>query len=436
MTPRHQTSNGESAGRTGGTILHAIDFQQYQLSNGLRVILHRNDHAPLVHVVLWYHVGSKNELPDQTGFAHLFEHMMFQGSEHVGKTEHFTHIQRVGGTVNATTGQDRTNYFQTLPANYLELALWLEADRMRALSVSDENYDNQRAVVKEERSQRYDNAPYGLWFLKLLELLFEGSPYAWGPIGDMAHLEASPLESVRAFHRRYYVPNNATLVVAGDFDPNEARTMIERWFGEIPPGERIVPPIVNIDPIRGERRASIVESVPAPSVYIGLQTVPVGHPDGRALELLSIILRRGRSSRLQRELTIERQIAQSISAFSSPMESAGMFVVAGIAAQGTTADELEAGIWKVLKEAGTKSVTERELSGALNYIRAAHVASMSRLNGVADALAYNAVLRGDPSLVNALVREYEMVTADDVVRVARTYLDPDRSAVLHYLPRA
>lgn len=435
MTPRHQTSNSESTGQAGRDLLRVIDFQQYRLSNGLRVILHRNDYAPLVHVVLWYHVGSKNERPDQTGFAHLFEHMMFQGSENIGKTEHFTHIQSVGGTANASTGQDRTNYFQTLPASHLELALWLEADRMRTLSVSDENYDNQRAVVREERSQRYDNAPYGLWFLTLLELLFDGSPYSWGPIGDMAHLDAAPLESVRAFHRRYYVPGNATLVVAGDFDPAEARAMIERWFGDIPAGEEMPPSVVTIPPISGKRRATIIESVPAPSAYIGFQGVPVGHPDERALEFLSIILRRGRSSRLHRELVIERQIAQNISAFSSPMENAGMFVVAGIASQGITADELEEGIWEVLKEAGTKRVTERELKGALNYMYATHVTSVSRLHGVADALACNSVLRGDPSHVNTLMSEYHAVTADDIERVARTYLDPDRSAVLHYLPR-
>lgn len=402
----------------------------------MRVILHRDDHTPLIHVALWYHVGSKNERPDQTGFAHLFEHMMFQGSENVAKTEHFAYIQRVGGSVNATTGQDRTNYFQTLPSDYLEMALWLEADRMRALSVTAENYDNQRAVVKEERSQRYDNAPYGLWFLTLLELLFDGSPYAWGPIGDMVHLEASPLQSVREFHSRYYIPNNATLVIAGDFDAGEAREMIERWFGEIPEGERVERHRIEVPPLQRERRASIVASIPAPAVYIGCQTVPVGHTDARALELLSIILRRGRSSRLQRQLTIERQVAQSVAAFTSPMENAGMFILAGIASQGIAADQLEEEIWKVLKEAATSQVAGRELEGALNYVHAAHVMSMSRLQGVADALAFNSVLRGDPSCVNSLIQEYHQVAAADIQRVAQQYLDPDRSAVLHYLPAA
>jgi len=417
-----------------GAVRTGIDFEEYVLDNGLRVILHVNDRSPLVHVALWYHVGSKNETPDQTGFAHLFEHMMFQGSEHVPKTEHFRLVQSVGGALNATTGQDRTNYFQTLPRENLELALWLESDRMHSLRVSDENYDNQRAVVREERTERYDNAPYGLWYLTLLEMLFAGSPYAWSPIGDMEHLERSPLSSVQEFHRRFYVPNNATLVVAGDLDTTEARRLVEAYFGRIPAGPPIVRPAIVVPPIDEIRRAEIVARVPSPSVYVGFQGVPVGHADARALELLAMILTQGRSSRLHRHLIYDRQIAQSAAAHASPMEMSGLFVTVAVASPGVGALELEGALWDVLDDAVRKPVADRELAGAMNRLVARHVASLGRLQGVADALAYNSVLRGDPRLVNTVLDEYAGVTADDVQRVARHYLQRERSAVLHYLP--
>lgn len=432
MRPRHGSSE-RSGGRGDNP---GIVFEEYSLKNGLRVILHRDARTPLVHVTLWYHVGSKNEKADQTGFAHLFEHMMFQGSQHVAKTEHFVRIQGIGGSVNATTGQDRTNYFQTIPREHLGLALWLEADRMRSLHVSAENYDNQRSVVREERRQRYDNAPYGLWFLTLLEMLFSGSPYAWGPIGDMAHLEASPLEQVQEFHRRYYVPNNATLVIAGDFDTKEARAMVEREFGDIVPGPPLERPAIVIPPMDATRRATLYSRVPLPSVYLGFRTVPVGHGDTRPLDLLSIILTRGRSSRLKRDLVFSRQIAQSVGAYSYPMERAGMFVIASVAAPGRDPGELEEELWRTLERSRVDPATDREMQGALNRIHALHATSMTRLHGVADALAFNSVLRGDPSLVNSLMEEYHAVSPDDIQRVAHDYIHPDRAAVLHYLPEA
>lgn len=411
-----------------------ITFERYQLSNGLDVVLHEDHKAPLVHILVWYHVGSKNESADRTGFAHLFEHMMFQGSDNVGKSEHFTWVQGVGGTLNATTGQDRTNYFETLPSEYLGLGLWLEADRMRSLKVTDENLNNQRSVVREERSQRYDNAPYGLWYLTLLEMLFQGSSYAWGPIGDMAQLEEAPLDEVQRFHRRWYVPNNATLVLAGDFDPAEAIPLVEDLFGSIAPGEALPITPITLPPITQQRRRSITARVPIPSVYIGFQSVALDNPDARALDLAAMVLNRGRSSRLQRELVYRSQIAQNVAAFNIDMEYGGLFVMLGTTSEGTTPEELEEGLWREVDKMSREKIEQRELDAALNRIRTSLVMSMGRLQGVADALAHSTVYRDDPSLVNSLLEEYHAVTPDDIQRAVATWLRPSSAAVLYYLP--
>lgn len=398
------------------------------------VILHEDHKAPIVHIVVWYHVGSKNEAFDRTGFAHLFEHMMFQGSENVGKTEHFSYVQGVGGSLNATTGQDRTNYFQTVPCEYLGMALWLEADRMRSLKVTEENFQNQLSVVKEERKQRYDNAPYGLWYMNMLDMLFGGSVYGWSPIGDMAHLDAAPLDAVQAFHRAYYVPNNATLVVAGDFNSAEVKRMIDAYFGSIAPGPTIERPVVALAPLEGQLRRTVEASVPLPAVYIGFRSVPVGDADARALSVLALILHRGRSSYLQRSLVYGSQVAQSVGAFNVDMEHAGLFVVIATATDGVTADEVERELWSELERIRCNGVEQRELEAALNHIRTTFVTSVCKLQGVADALAYHHVLCGDAARVNNLLEEYASITTDDVGRVARQFLRPESAAVLQYVP--
>lgn len=412
----------------------SIAFDYYRHSNGLDVILHEDHKAPIVHVLIWYHVGSKDESFDRTGFAHLFEHMMFQGSENVGKTEHFTYVQGVGGTLNATTGQDRTNYFQTVPREYLGMALWLEADRMRSLKVTDENFRNQLSVVKEERKQRYDNAPYGLWYMTLLDMLYQGSTYAWGPIGSMEHLDAAPLDAVQAFHNFYYVPNNATLVVCGDFDRDEVRGLIDEYFGVIPAGADISRNGIPVIPMTAQVRRTIVDRIPLPAVYMGFQGAPIGHADSRALSLLSLILNRGRSSRLQHSLVYSQQVAQNAAAFSVDMERTGLFIVLATASEDSSADTVEEALWRELEKVRHDGVTDRELQAAINHIRTSFVTSFCKLQGVADALASHHVLCGDASRVNGLFEEFSAVTTDDIRRVAETYLRPESAAVLQYLP--
>lgn len=412
----------------------SIDFTVHQHANGLDIILHEDRKAPIVHVMIWYHVGSKDEAADRTGFAHLFEHMMFQGSENVRKTEHFSYVQGVGGTLNATTGQDRTNYYQTVPREYLGLALWLEADRMRSLKVTDENFRNQLSVVKEERKQRYDNAPYGLWYMTLLGMLFGNSVYSWPPIGDMEHLDAAPLDEVQAFHRSFYVPSNATLVVCGDFDRNEAMRLIDEYFGPIPNGPPILRNDIAIAPLAGQVRRTITDRVPLPAVYIGFQGASVGHRDSRALGLLALIMNRGRSSRLQRSLVYQQQVAQNAGAFNVDMERAGLFIMLATAAEDIPVEMAEQALWDELEKIRAEGVSQRELETALNHIRTSFVTSLCKLHGVADALAYYHVLCGDASRINTLFEEFAAITTDDVRRVAETYLRPEASAVLQYLP--
>ncbi|MEO5931812.1 MAG: pitrilysin family protein [Candidatus Kapaibacterium sp.] len=411
-----------------------IQFERYTLPNGLDVILHEDRKAPIAHVLVWYHVGSKNESFDRTGFAHLFEHMMFQGSENVAKTEHFSYIQGVGGSLNATTGQDRTNYFQTVPREYLGLALWLESDRMRSLKVTEENFQNQLSVVKEERKQRYDNAPYGLWYMTLLDMLFGGTAYGWSPIGDMAHLDASPLDAVQAFHQVFYVPNNATLVISGDFEKDEVSRMVEEMFGGIQKGEEIERPAIVVREPAAQVRKTIVAPVPLPSVYIGFQSAPIGNADARALSILSLILNRGRSSRLQSSLVYGSQVAQNASAFSIDMEGAGMFVALATASEEATAEQVEAELWREIEAVRRDGVTERELGAAINHIHTSFATSFSKLQSVSDTLAYYHVLCGDASRINDILGEYTTVTAADIRRVAEQYLRPEVAAVLYYLP--
>ena len=411
-----------------------ITFDRYHLPNGLEVILHQRTATPIVHVLLWYHVGSKDEPADRTGFAHLFEHMMFQGSKNVGKTEHFTWIQGIGGVTNASTSQDRTNYFQTVPREYLGLALWLEADRMRSLNVSEENFQNQLSVVKEERKQRYDNQPYGLLYLTMLEMVFQGSSYGWGPIGDMAHLDAAPLRTVQEFHQQFYVPNNAVLILAGDFEPEEARRLIAEQFGNIPAGAAIQRRFSPAPPLTQQVRRTITDQVPFPSVTIGFRAAPIGHPDQQALALLTNILSGGTSSRFQQSIVHDQQLALHAYALALPQERDGMLLIQARAMHGVSAEKLEAALWEELEKLRTDGCTQHELDAALNRTEASLVRGLGSAQSVADMLAQFHVFQQDPARVNRLLDEYRAVTVGDLQRVAQHYLSPSSAAVLHYLP--
>src|SRR4029077_18629049 len=324
-----------------------LPFQYHRLANGLRVVLHRNAALPLVAVNLWYHVGSKNERPGRTGVAHLFEHMLFQGSEHVGTHDHFRLLQQVGGVANGSTWYDRTNYYETLPSHQLDLGLWLESDRMGFLlpAITQENLDTQRSVVMNERRQRVENQPYGLAGERIHELLYPGDhPYHWPVIGYMEDIAAATLEDVRRFFQTYYAPNNAVLTVAGDFDFDHARQKVETWFGEIPPGPPVPPVEARLTPLGGERRELIATPARLPRVYLAFRAPAVGQRLWYAADLLAGILAGGKSSLLYRDLIYDRQIAQDVAASVSPYEEVATFLVVATARPGVPVEALESAL--------------------------------------------------------------------------------------------
>src|ERR1051325_4878757 len=314
-----------------------LDLTEYRLDNGLRVVLNEDHSAPLVAINLWYHVGSKNERPGRTGFAHLFEHMLFSGSAHVGNNEHFRYVQSVGGVLNGTTFFDRTNYFETLPSNYLALGLWLESDRMGFFlpALTQEKLDIQREVVKEERRQRYDNVPYGTSFERLLHLAYDPEyPYHWPTIGSMDDLTAASLDDIRDFFRTWYRPDNAVLTVVGDFAPAEAKELVEKYFGEIAPGGEFPRFDARRAELTAERRETFRSPVQLPRVYRLYHLPRMGEGDWIAGDLLSTVLSGDKASRLEKALVIDKQIATDVAAYVLPTEATGMMLLQATANAG------------------------------------------------------------------------------------------------------
>ncbi|MFQ5678485.1 MAG: M16 family metallopeptidase [Gemmatimonadota bacterium] len=422
-----------TTGRTG----ISLAFEEHRLDNGLRVILHEDRSSPVVAVHLMYHVGSKDERPGRTGFAHLFEHLLFQGSEHVPRDGHFRYIQEAGGTLNGSTWFDRTNYFETLPANELDLALWLESDRMGwfASSITPEKLDNQREVVKNERRQSYENRPYGLAFENLLAIAYpEGHPYRHPTIGYMEDLDAASLDDVRDFFDRFYGPNNAVLVLAGDL-PTDAIRRVDRWFGEIPPRER-PPPVLVPMAGNGEVRRTLTDRVQVPRVYLLYHSPPFGDPSFEAGDVLTFLLADGKSSRLYRELVYERRIAAEVQAFTWPTERVGMLIVVATARPGVAAGTLEEGIAETLEATRGREPPAEEMEGARNRARRSLVARLDGMGSRADAFAHAAMLRDDPGYVNEAFGRYAAVGGEEVAAVARKLLRAENGAVVYVVPEA
>jgi zinc protease len=419
-----------------------VTFTDERLANGLRLIVSEDHLAPVVAVNIWYNVGSKHEVPGKTGFAHLFEHVMFQGSRHVGKAEHIALVQAAGGTVNGTTWLDRTNYFETMPSHQLELALWLEADRMGTLldALSQENLDNQRDVVKNEKRSSYDNRPYGAWFHKIQEHVFpESHPYHHPTIGSMDDLDAASLEDVSEFFRTYYVPNNAVLSVVGDVDPAQARSWVERFFGEIParpvvpgPDGTALEPIIG-----GETREVVEDRVPLPRLYFGFRTPRFGDTRFDALEVASQILAGGKGSRLYRRLVREERIAQDVAFFTLGLKDGGS-IAAGQATvrPGVETAVLETAYEEELDRLGREPVTDDELARARALIETYELEALQRVDERADRLSMYATLLDDPGMINRQLGRYLAVTAEDIRAAAADFLGPDNRAVVTYVPAA
>jgi zinc protease len=417
-----------------------IPIQRARLDNGLRVILSPDDTAPIVAVNLWYDVGSKHEKPGRTGFAHLFEHMMFQGSEHVAKGEHFALIQQAGGTLNASTWLDRTNYFETVPSHELELCLWLESDRLASLlpAMTQEKLDNQREVVKNERRWSVDNQPYGDWDERIQALLFpEGHTYHHPTIGSMADLDAATLEDVSDFFATYYAPNNAVLTVAGDFEPDAALAMIKRHFGPIPPNEQLPPaPDMSIPAhIGSPLRQEIPDRVPLPRVYLAYRMPVFGTPAFEDLTVASDVLATGRASRLYRNLIRERQLAQDVSIFPFPIVGgASMFAVWATARPNVSHEKLEAALLAEIDLLAAEGPTEAELIRVRNLHAAAVESSLERISERADRLSMYACLFDEPERINTERSRYFAVDAARVQAAMQETLTEDNRLVLTYIP--
>lgn len=415
-----------------------IRVEQYSLPNGLRVTLNEDHSAPLVAVNVWYHVGSKNEKPGRTGFAHLFEHMLFQGSKNVPSGEHRLRVQSVGGIMNGSTDLDRTNYFETVPSQYLPMALWLESDRMGFFleALDQKKFDIQREVVKEERRMRYENVPYGIWVESLLKHAFPPSyPYHWPTIGSMADLNAASLEDVREFFRNWYTPNNAVLTIVGDFEPVEAKRLVEKYFADIPRGPSPSRFGDRAPAISGERREVIPSAVQLDRVYRMYHLPPVGTPDWVAADLLGLILAGHKATRLENSLIYQKQIAQDVTAFTWDAESNGMFLVWVTARPGVDPKRLERALDEEIRRIAKEGVTGDELQAALNQYETGYAQQLSGFNDRADLLGYAATLFADANEVNRWLDRYRRITTDDIRRVAGSYLvTPDRVTV-HFTPQ-
>lgn len=418
-----------------------IPIETFSLDNGLVVTLSQDNTAPIVAVNLWYHVGSANERTGRTGFAHLFEHMLFQGSEHVGANEHFELIQRAGGTLNGSTWLERTNYFETVPSNQLGLALWLEADRMGALlpAMTQKKLDTQRDVVKNERRWSVDNQPYGTWWEKLPELAFpEWHPFHHSLIGSMEDLSEASLEDVEQFFRTFYTPDNAVLSIAGDFDAAEARKRVEEMFGGIPRGKG-KPPLEKMDlPSKfGDTLRQVVEDdVSLPRLYMAFRSPIFGSEGYYPASVAGAILGMRRGSRLYRSLVRERQIAADVSAFTFDLAKGSDLLIVDVTARPEiSAERLEKEVELEIDLLVRDGVAPEEVERAVALIQTDMITSLQSASERADRISMFATLLGDPSLINEQADRYRAVTADRVNDFVRNYLGADNRAKLLYVPR-
>ena len=411
--------------------MYELAFQKFTLSNGLQVVLHEDHALPTVGVNLWYHVGSKNEEAGRTGFAHLFEHVMFEGSKNHNRL-YFEPLQKIGAAVNGSTSSDKTNYWETVPSNHLEMALWLESDRMGFLldALDQKRFDVQRDVVKNERRQSYENRPYGTAHLLLQPALFPPPhPYSWPVIGSQEDLDAAHLDDIKAFFRRFYSPSNASLTLAGDFDSDEARKLVDRYFGDLEPAPA-VDRIGRMDStLRGEVRLDLRDRVQLPRLYLVWPAPPLFDPDEAPLDVLAVLLGEGKSSRLHRSLVYEKQIARDVSVGSDGQEIAGEFDVMVTANPGHSLEEIQDVVEEELDRVRKEPPSEREIQRTINLVESHHVRQLQHVGGFggrADQFNHYNVFAGDPGALNRALDRYRAVTPDDVLRVAGQTLGPNR----------
>jgi len=417
-----------------------ITYDTYTLPNGLTVVFSEDHAVPVVTVDVWYHVGSANERMRRSGFAHLFEHMMFQGSAHVKKSEHMQFVERAGGSMNGSTTEDRTNYFETLPSNRLNLGLWLEADRMRSLAITQANFENQRSTVKEERRLGVDNQPYGRAFDEGPTIPFDTATcfaYSHSVIGSMADLDSARVEDVQAFFHQYYAPNNAVLAVVGDFDPAEARALIQQYYGDVPRAEAAAP--VQCQPRygAGARRFEMTDDkANLPLVAVGYRVPPQNDADAPALELLSSIMAGGESSRLNLRLVRGERAAVQAFGFPDLRRVGGLLFFGSIANQGVAIARVEQLLGEEIDKVRNDTIAQAELTKVQNQYRAGVVRQRQTAMGVAEALQSALWFDGSLESANTEIQRHLAVTTADLRRVAQRYLAPENRLTLIVNPPA
>ena len=410
-----------------------IEFREFELDNGMKVLLHQDATTPIVTVSILYGVGGKHSFEGRTGFAHFFEHLLFEGSENIARGEFDKYISNAGGTNNAYTTQDQTYYYETLPSNQLELGLWLESERLLHAKVLDQGIETQREVVKEERRQRMDNQPYGSFQYEMFRRGFKTHPYKDPNIGYMEDLNAAQREDFEKFYKTYYVPNNAVLSIAGDIDYAETERLVRKYFGSIPRGADPKPLDVVEAPLGGEVRDTVYDQVPLDAVIAGYRTPERSHPDFYAISAMNQVLSQGASSRLNKMLVDDKQLAVQTGAFPSSSYDPGLSLVFALAKPGVDLKEMEDVLFGEITKLQNEMISEREYQKLQNQIEADAISGYSSTSGIAEALAENEMFLGDANLINTEVERYQAVTREDIQRVAREYYTPDNRVVLYWL---
>lgn len=465
-----------------------IDYVEYDLPNGIHVILHEEHATPIVAVSIMYHVGSKNELPTRTGFAHFFEHLLFEGSTNIGRGEYSELVEKNGGALNANTSQDRTYYYELLPSNQLELGLWLESERLLHAKVDNTGIETQRQVVKEEKRQRVDNQPYASFLTEMFVRMYQKHPYRWQPIGSMEHLDAAQEEDYVNFYKTFYVPSNTVLSIAGDINIEQTKKWIEKYYGSIPKGQAInlfrdfenlsdeaflkaygvekskfdaknfmgsknpeavklikkyesTPTIIprparDEPPFKGVVTDTIYDNIELPAVFIGYRIPEQTHPDAYALDMLNTILSGGTSSRMNKNIVEKKQLAIAAFSFAFPLEDPGLGLVAAIGSAGVELSTLQAALDEEVKAIQNELISQEEFEKLRNTKENDIISANSSVAGIAENLAQNYMYMGKTALINSELAKYMSVTREDIQRVAKTYFTQSDRVILYYLPKA
>ncbi|MGE5364226.1 MAG: M16 family metallopeptidase [Bacteroidota bacterium] len=416
---------------------YKIEFTEFDLKNGLHVILNQNNTTPIIAITVTYHVGSKNEQPDRTGFAHFFEHLMFEGTENIKRGEYFQYVQNAGGKLNAYTSFDQTVYHEVLPSNQAELGLWLESERMLHSKIDSVGVETQRRVVKEERKQSLENRPYGSILEQTFSHAFTKHPYRWTPIGSAQYIDKAAIEEFRDFYRTFYVPNNAVLSISGDFKIGDMKELVEKYFGEIPAGKKDIYRPQITEPVQtGEVRDTVPDNIQLPAVIKAYHMPAQGTDDYYALSLLTTLLSSGRSSRLYKALVDEQQKALYTSSLPLALEDPGLFIVYSIANMNVKPEELERAMDAEIEKIQRNLADEKEFEKLRNQTEDDFISGKNTTLGIATSLAnYYLFFNKNTNLINTELERYMKVTREDIRNAANKYLTAQNSTVLYYLPK-